>query len=488
MAARSRSPESVSSAFPRPRPVVAGLGLSGSPSARSSSNRPESARSPAAGPAVPGAAAGWNRAKASRKALSRPRKAQRRVQAQPRPPSSSSSKRSQTPCHHCFRAGHRKQDCTFPSLCIHYNLEGHSSGQCKRPRNPASIEELRRAAAAKVARMETGSPPAFGVGRVPLDPWKNALSASPARFSPSVPVARPAPHLLPVGMPGENFCVLRRSQVMDDMEARLRLAAVVYFGGARPPVSCVEAAEAIAAQLNIPRHSFSVHHFHPEDFLIVFATPEFSNSATGAGSMVHQGFELFFRPWIRQAQATARVMRVLVDIMIEAIPYHAWEWETADKILGSSCDIISLAPETASREDLSLFKLRSWCRDPNLVPLEKCLWIPEPVEEAGLPAAHQQACCQLLEYPTLVHIGRMRDFTPPENWRRPTSSDGSGQSGLPDDSFVGGELQVCPGREACATPAGPRGWSATPPALERAGPMHRLWWAEWDRPAGVCRP
>ncbi|KAI4994580.1 hypothetical protein ZWY2020_034221 [Hordeum vulgare] len=221
--------------------------------------------------------------------------------------------------------------------------------------------------------METGSSPAFGVGRVPLDPWKNALPAPPAQFSPSVPVARPAPHLLPVGVPGENFCVLRRSQVMDDMEARLRLAAVAYVGGARPPVSCVEATEAIAAQLNTPRHAFSVHRFHPEDFLIVFATPEFRNSATGAGSVVHQGFELFFRPWIRQAQATARVMRVLVDIMIEGIPSHAWEWETADKILGSSCDIISLAPETASREDLSLFKLRAWCRDPNLVPVEKRL-------------------------------------------------------------------------------------------------------------------
>ncbi|KAE8781681.1 hypothetical protein D1007_45075 [Hordeum vulgare] len=79
MAARSRSPESVSSAFPRPRPVVSGLGLSGSPSARSSSNGPASAKSPAAGPTVPGASAGWNRAKASRKALWRRRKAQRRV-------------------------------------------------------------------------------------------------------------------------------------------------------------------------------------------------------------------------------------------------------------------------------------------------------------------------------------------------------------------------------------------------------------------------
>ncbi|KAI4999463.1 hypothetical protein ZWY2020_004052 [Hordeum vulgare] len=119
-------------------------------------------------------------------------------------------------------------------------------------------------------------------------------------------------------------------------------------------------------------------------------------------------------------------MRVLVDIMIEGISSHACECEMAAKILGSLCDIVSLAPKTASQEDLSLFKLRAWCRDPDLIPVAKRLWIPEPVKEVELLAARHQACSRLLEYPTLVHIGRTRDFTPPENWCRPPSSDGSG--------------------------------------------------------------
>lgn len=200
-------------------------------------------------------------------------------------------------------------------------------------------------------------------------------------------MVHPTPHLLPAAVPDGDICILRRSPVMDDMEARLMLAAMAYVGGARPPVSCVVAAEAITAQLNIPRYAFSVHRFHPEDFLVVFATPELRNFATGANSVTHQGFELFFRPWLRQAQATARVMRVLVDIMIEGIPSHAWECETAAKILGSSCDIVSLASETATREDLSLFKLRAWCHDPDLIPVAKRLWILEPAEEVVLPAA-----------------------------------------------------------------------------------------------------
>ncbi|KAI4983890.1 hypothetical protein ZWY2020_025756 [Hordeum vulgare] len=162
--------------------------------------------------------------------------------------------------------------------------------------------------------------------------------------------------MLPVVLPGDNICVFRRTPVMDDMEARIRLAAVAYVGG------CGD---------NIPRHAISMHRFHPEDFLIIFATAEFCNIAMDAGSVEHQGFEFFFRPWLRQAHATARVMRVMVDIMIEGIPSHAWECEMAAKILGSWCDIVSLAPETATQEDLSLFKLRAWCRDLDLVPVEK---------------------------------------------------------------------------------------------------------------------
>ncbi|KAE8821112.1 hypothetical protein D1007_00734 [Hordeum vulgare] len=315
------------------------------------------------------------------------------------------------------------------------------------PRVPTPVEELRHAAAAKVARMESGSPSTFGTGRVPLDPWKNMLPALPARFSPSVPVARP-----------RLLCYRWWRRVTTSASSGALRSWTTWWpdsGWLRWRTLEVRGRQCRAWRLHRPsRRSstfqgmlFSVHQFHPEDFPIVFTTAEFRNIAMEAGSVEHQGFELFFRPWLRQAHATARVTRVLVDIMIEGIPSHAWECETTAKILGSSCDIVSLAPETTSREDLLLFKLRAWCRDPDLVPVEKHLWIPELVGEVKLPAARHQACSRLLEYPTLVHIGRMRDFRPPENWCRPPSSDGSDQSGLPDDSgdsFTDGELQVLP--------------------------------------------
>ncbi|XBI00319.1 hypothetical protein VPH35_129398 [Triticum aestivum] len=233
---------------------------------------------------------------------------------------------------------------------------------------------------------------------------------------------------------------------MEDLEQRLRLAVVAYVGGTRPAVSCQEAAEDLSAELRIPRHRFSIHKYHPEDFLVVFAAPELRNRALTAGTVEHGFFKLFVKPWLKQAQAVTRMMRTQVEIMIEGIPSHAWTTETAAELLGSSCLVESLAPETENREDLSLFKLRAWCVDPDEVPVAKRVWVPEP-EMFGGPAARQPMSRALLEYKTLIHIGRMREHEGPERWLRPPSSDGSGQSGMPDDfeDFSGrGQWRVLP--------------------------------------------
>lgn len=133
-----------------------------------------------------------------------------------------------------------------------------------------------------------------------------------------------------------DVCILTRSSEMDGMESRLRLAVVDCVRGARPHVSCTQAADAILTRLDIPRHAFSVHKFHPEDFLMVLSTPEFRNRVLSSPDLEGAGFKLFFKPWLRQAQANSRLMRVMVDLMIEGIPPHAWSRAMAEEVLGSS--------------------------------------------------------------------------------------------------------------------------------------------------------
>ena len=64
-------------------------------------------------------------------------------------------------------------------------------------------------------------------------------------------------------------------------------------------------------------------------------------------------------------------------------------------LLGSSCKVEAVAPETASRSDLSSFKLTAWTASPQDIPTTRWLAVPEPGMEA--PPA-------LLQYKVLIHI------------------------------------------------------------------------------------
>ncbi|XBJ09311.1 hypothetical protein VPH35_014407 [Triticum aestivum] len=177
-------------------------------------------------------------------------------------------------------------------------------------------------------------------------------------------------------------------------------------------------------------------------------------------------------------------MRSQVDLMIEGIPSHAWSTKTVAELLGSSCMVESLAPETENREDLSLFKLRAWCVDPNEVLVAKQLWVPEP-EVNGGPAARLPTSRALLEYKMLIHIGRLRDHEGPERWLRPPSSDGSGHSGLPEDSgdFSGrGEWRVLPWTRGVCDHRGGAPVSGASGGSYRQALMGRIGPSEWRIP------
>lgn len=131
---------------------------------------------------------------------------------------------------------------------------------------------------------------------------------------------------------------------------------------------------------------------------MVFSSHEARNRALSSPVIHHLGIQLHSKPWLRQAQATSRLMRCQVDVLIEGVPSHAWSWSVEAELLGKACLIESLAPETESRKDLSLFKLRAWCVDPEDVPVSRRLWIPEPPELAPNAAARRPSFRQLLVY------------------------------------------------------------------------------------------
>ncbi|KAF7073891.1 hypothetical protein CFC21_078810 [Triticum aestivum] len=197
---------------------------------------------------------------------------------------------------------------------------------------------------------------------------------------------------------------------------------VAYVGGARRRLAPQRVLEILAGKLDITDDQVSVHPYRPEDFLVVFASAAIRNRVAACPEVEFQGDRLYFRPWNRQSQAVHSILGSKVWIVMEGIPPHAWERETAEDLLGTACKVDAVAPETSSRSDLSAFRLTAWTANPEAIPSLRWLAIPEPGSEIPPP---------LLQYKVLIHVDAVADFIEAgEPWFLGGSSD-SGQSGLP---------------------------------------------------------
>lgn len=200
------------------------------------------------------------------------------------------------------------------------------------------------------------------------------------------------------------------------------------LGGGRHDISLEFVVEALRVLTDIAPEWISVHSCRPEDFLVVFARLEHMNRVSGRPSMTHKGVNLFFGQWNRQAQAVHATMRFRVELVLEGIPPHAWDREVAKDLLGSSCLVDMVGPETNSRRDLSAFKLSAWTANPEAIPTLRWLAVPEP----GLVALLHEPSTQ--QYKVLIHLDAVMEFDAGEEPWFLGASSGSGQSGMPDSS------------------------------------------------------
>jgi hypothetical protein len=166
----------------------------------------------------------------------------------------------------------------------------------------------------------------------------------------------------------------------------------------------------------------SVHAFAPEDFLVVCETLELREHVAAMPAVLVAGAPLSFRPWNRQAQAAMVPMSTKVRLVLEGLPPHAWDTSVVEDLLGKSCAIEAVAPETKERRDLSLFKLSAWTSDLDAIPVARMLAIPEPVPGVGVRAAPARTAAAVvaeagsgreailtLQYRVLVHLVRVEE-------------------------------------------------------------------------------
>ncbi|KAK1602908.1 hypothetical protein QYE76_017457 [Lolium multiflorum] len=434
------SSASASSASPLRKDHVSGLGLSSASSGESVAPRPELGKA-----ALPEERARvqdrlvWEQAKPSR-GMRWTRRIETRREAGAGWGASAPDMAGL--CFRCFLPGHRKRDCTNAEVCMRCWQRGHPAKECKRPRSPspASEEELRQRALAKMARrsspvrgqqggpamrsMRPPSPPAPVLPPPPPPPPSSAQVLPPP--PPPPPVASRLPPMeawpplaveqaaelrgpesaLPPSQP--MLCVVRRTAAMCDLEQRLQFALVASVGGRRPAVSCEQVAAALRWR-GVPVGAVSVHSFAPEDFLLVFESKEIRDHVAGMPPVLVAGAPLSLKLWNRQAQATLVPLKTRVLLAIEGIPPHAWDTAVVEDLLGSSCAVHEVAPETKARSDLSLFKLTAWTSDLEAIPVARRLAVPEPIVGGGPEATVLNGGIKTLHYKVLIHVVRVEE-------------------------------------------------------------------------------
>jgi len=91
---------------------------------------------------------------------------------------------------------------------------------------------------------------------------------------------------------------------------------------------------------------------------------------------------LALRPWTRLVHADSETMLSKVTIDLDGVPAHAWDLDTASKLLAGSCWIEQLGEATRTKDDMSTFRLMALDGPPGfVVPLARR---PDATGDGGL--------------------------------------------------------------------------------------------------------
>ncbi|WVZ51166.1 hypothetical protein U9M48_002332, partial [Paspalum notatum var. saurae] len=115
-----------------------------------------------------------------------------------------------------------------------------------------------------------------------------------------------------------------------------------------------------------------------QHFLIIPVSTEVRGRLLRARTVVIDSTSLVLRPWTRLAHAESSPLNIKISVEIEGIPPHAWSLGTAVKMLAPYCWVEQLHEASASKADLSVFRLTVWTDNPSRIPAAMSLLITEP--------------------------------------------------------------------------------------------------------------
>jgi hypothetical protein len=131
-------------------------------------------------------------------------------------------------------------------------------------------------------------------------------------------------------------------------------------------------------------------------------------------------FVLIFWHWQCQCGALFSPLRFKVLLALENLPGHVWSLDIAQEIVGSTCLIFDMAPNSSSASDMSQFLVAAWAIHLDLISSEVGYIIPEPEEPSivgRLPLFLRASKIvyskrDTLQFHVLIKIIEIHDFTP----------------------------------------------------------------------------
>ncbi|CAN6194783.1 unnamed protein product [Urochloa humidicola] len=435
-------------------------------------------------------------------------------------------------CLNCLSYTHRIATCRLPRRCRRCLGFRHIAKDCRRSCSPTTGQQR----------------PVFGAGGPQRGPLPQATVAcrggstsapraavtaaaggssrpAPTRFvrsdSPPTPTASQAPSRTPSPPPSSaspassrgrrtastdsppaeaepepERCFVARNATIDAEEARLRYALIARVGNASRGFSVAGVQGAVMAATGLGAEALTVTPTFPESFLIICNSQDARGRVLDANPIPMANTTLSVRPWNRMVRANLKVLYHRVGLELDGIPEHAWDLDTARKLLAKHAWVERLDQVTVRKANMSTFKLTAWTRDPHGIPPTMVLSIEEPEPVIVYPDEDMQRIFsnlepylrekRVLDYPIMIHLRSIADFSPRSPSTEPSSPSDNGDSGPdgnPDRSYgfrrgVGPRLSGYPRRNSGDGGAGGGGGGSA--GAEEEGTAYdgtRLGWA-----------
>ncbi|CAN6268811.1 unnamed protein product [Urochloa humidicola] len=363
-------------------------------------------------------------------------------------------------CLKCLSSNHRVATCRLPLRCLRCHGLRHVARDCPRPRSPTPPRPQSRrferqdgspTPPGSMAPSCTPSPPVSprlledanlrvsvkdrlgprplhrqaAAGRSPTG-LQIPNRAPPPAHSPrhpqvAIPIATSTVPCSSTTLQQEpECCYVERSAAMVAEEARLHLALLGMAGNASRDITPAAAAMGIITVTGLHSGDFSLKPFHPENFLVECSSQGARDTILSAGPIPMAGTTMSFRPWKRLANAESETLLSKVTVEIDGIPAHAWDLDTASKLLAPHGWIERVDAASANKTDMSTFRLTAWTKNPAALPTRKKLMIAEPEIPAVYPDRDMQAIFgslppylrqkKMLVYPIDFHLRTIADF------------------------------------------------------------------------------